>query len=226
MIETKDSLKLGLIVGFSLAACLTFVLFAMQMNNYWLAAAGKLTLFLGFSLTYFCLYSRRDFKPLFELYRKKYILISVVFGIVTFVSVIGGYYILRNQFNPAAILASLANSKITETTYPFVFIYIVVVNALLEEFFFRGFMFLTLFRLGYKKFAYIFSALLFSLYHYPIIGNVVSPLFLLLALVGLFAGGSFLNEVTRRCKNIWGALIIHIGANLAINSIAAYFFYF
>ena len=57
------------------------------------------------------------------------------------------------------------NIGVKSSNFIFVAIYISFANSLLEEFFFRGFAFLKLKEVSSRKFAYIFSALAFSIYH-------------------------------------------------------------
>ncbi len=58
-------------------------------------------------------------------------------------------------------------------------------NSLIEEYFFRGVIFRSLFE-RLPVFAYIISSLLFSLYHLAIFGTWFSGYILFLALFGLF----------------------------------------
>jgi len=123
------------------------------------------------------------------------------------------------------IIDGLAGEGITPVTYPYVFAYIVLINAFLEELFFRGFIFINTFNLGFKRFAYMFSSVLFALYHIAMMNSWFSPGIFLLCLVGLIAAGMLFNELARRCENILGGFFVHLGANLAINLIGMYFMY-
>lgn len=106
------------------------------------------------------------------------------------------------------------------------FIHIVVVNSFLEEFFFRGFLFRNLYLGGKKVYAYVFSSVLFALYHIGIFGSWFSPAMVCFCLAGLVVAGLFFCEVDRRCQNIYGGWLIHLGANVGINLIGAVLFYF
>ncbi|MCL1789295.1 MAG: CPBP family intramembrane metalloprotease, partial [Oscillospiraceae bacterium] len=67
--------------------------------------------------------------------------------------------------------------------------------------------------------------LLFSVYHVFIIDKLFSLGIFVFLMCGLAAAGLIFNELARRCKSMTGSLIVHISANLAINSIGAYYFY-
>ena len=98
-------------------------------------------------------------------------------------------------------------------------IYISFINSLLEEFFFRGFAFLSLKRLTGRGFAYVFSSLSFALYHVAMmIGWFSLPLFMLM-LAGLFVGGMIFNYLNEKCENVYTSWLVHMFANLGINTV-------
>lgn len=192
-------------------------------NNYWLTSALKTVLFLGAPIVY---YRSVNFKikQLFSI--NKFFKLFMYLALGTFAVIICGYLLLYNMFDRETILSGLFNQGITKTSYPFVFANIVFVNAFLEEFFFRGFVFLGIYNLGYKRFSHIFSSILFSLYHVVMVGNWFSLPIFALCIIGLVLAGIFFNTLDTKGQGILGGLVTHIGANLAINLIGAYLFYF
>ena len=92
-------------------------------------------------------------------------------------------------------------------------------NSLLEEFFFRGFAFLTIKRLTSRTFAYIFSAAAFSIYHVAMMIGWFSPLVFGLVLIGLFAGGLIFNFLNEKSGTIYPSWFVHMFANFAINTV-------
>jgi membrane protease YdiL (CAAX protease family) len=99
----------------------------------------------------------------------------------------------------------------------------VVFNALLEEYFFRGFIF---FNLENKYFAYTFSALAFSIYHISNFKNwFTDNLLIIIPLVGLFLSGILFNYLDSKSKDIYNSYIPHFAADLAI-VIIGYFIIF
>ena len=151
--------------------------------------------------------------------------IPSVLGIGCLALILIGYTLLSSFFDPNQILSGLRNQQITKSVYPFVFLHIVLVNSFLEEFFFRGFLFRNLYLQGKKGYAYLFSSVLFALYHIGIFGSWFSPFMVVVCLAGLVLSGLFFCEVDRRCESIYGGWVIHLGANVGINLIGAYLFY-
>jgi membrane protease YdiL (CAAX protease family) len=102
-------------------------------------------------------------------------------------------------------------------------IYLVVFNAFLEEYFFRGFVF---FNLNNRKFAYVFSSLAFSIYHISNFKNwFTNDLLIIIPLAGLFLSGILFNNLDSKSKDIYNSYIPHFAADLAI-VIIGYFIIF
>jgi membrane protease YdiL (CAAX protease family) len=195
-------------------------------NNYFYTSLVKLRLFLSTPLLYYSLSKRGRFKDLFCFKgNKKYMKAAALSGCLTFAFIILAFLFLNKFLDRRMILDGLASEGITKTTYPYVFANIVLINAFLEELFFRGFVFLGIFNLGFKRFSYIFSSVLFSLYHIVMMNSWFSPQIFLLCLAGLIGAGLLFNELDRRCENISGGFFVHLGANAAINLIGAYLLY-
>lgn len=224
----NNKMKLTLVVCLSLLSCLLYGIYKYVANgNYLFSSLVKIILFVGGPILFYSIVKDEKLKTLVTVKEKKGPLkLAILFGMLTLLLIIGGYIILRSQFDPESITSSLLSEGISEKTFPYVFIYIVLVNAFIEELFFRGFVFLSLYKMRYRLFAYIFSSLLFSIYHTVIMGSWFSPGIFFLLLTGLIVAGLILNELDRRCDNLYGGLCIHVGANLAINLIGVYMIYF
>ena len=79
---------------------------------------------------------------------------------------------------------------ITLDNFIYVTIYISFLNSFLEEFFYRGYAFITLKKHLNRKISYIFSASLFAIYH---IGMILESFIfpdIILVVIGLFLGFS------------------------------------
>ena len=113
-----------------------------------------------------------------------------------------------------------AKEGFTAATFPLAALYITFGNSLLEELFFRGFAFLALYRSGYKKLAWTFSAIAFALYHVSIMDGWFHPALLVLLTSGLACAGLLFNALDAKSQTIWPGWLVHMGANLAINTIA------
>ena len=194
-------------------------------NGYWMTSLFKLILFGVVPLLYFIKRKNQLFQVMNRGVKGSY-KIPALLGAGCLLLILAGYTLLYSFFDAKQILSGLHAQKITKTVYPFVFLHIVVVNSFLEEFFFRGFLFRQLYLSGKKGYAYLFSSVLFALYHIGIFGSWFSPAMVCFCLVGLVGAGLFFCEVDRRCQNIYGGWFLHLGANVGINLIGAVLFYF
>ncbi len=143
---------------------------------------------------------------------------SLCGGAVLFVGIVGGYFLLRGAFDFSGVTTSLLEGEgVTRENFPFVALYITLCNSMVEEFFFRGFAFLSLSRALSERCASIFSAAVFSLYHVAILDGWFSPLLTALMLLGLFVGGIIFNILASRGRSVIPSWIFHMAANLGIN---------
>ena len=92
---------------------------------------------------------------------------------------------------------------------------------MLEEFFFRGFAFLTAERKTPR--VWLFSALAFALYHVAIMGSWFHPILFVLLTAALAVAGVLFNALDRE-GTLWPAWLVHMAANLAINLIGMHLF--
>ena len=134
-------------------------------------------------------------------------------------AILGGYALLASWLDLSTVTGNLGVKEgITAATFPFVALYISLGNSFLEEFFFRGFAFLTLRESGCPRLAQGFSALAFALYHVTIMGSWFHPVLFVLFTAALAAAGVLFNLLDR-CGSIWPGWLVHMAANLAINTI-------
>lgn len=209
-----------LIVLITAFGCLCMgVVDAVIQPGYAVKSAIKIVLFLLLPILYALFDKQCDLKRLFRP-GKKGMLIALGLGMGVYTVILGGYLLLKDIFDFSALTASLtASTGVNKENFLFVAIYISFVNSLLEEFFFRGFSFLTLKRASNRKLAYMISSALFALYHVAMmIGWFGLPL-LLLVLAGLFAGGLIFCYFNEKFDNIYLSWLIHMFANFAINTI-------
>ena len=187
--------------------------------NYFLKSAIKLLLFLGFPAIYANIDKELKLKPIFSP-EKKGIKLSLGLGVGVYIVILGGYLLLKDVFDFSKITGTLAeNIGVDKNNFIFVSLYISFINSLLEEFFFRGFAFLTLKRVTNTKTAYIFSASLFSLYHVAMMIGWFSFRVFLIVLLGLFLGGLIFNYLNEKTGNIYPSWLVHMFANFSINTI-------
>lgn len=191
---------------------------------YPIKSAAKIVLFLLCPL----LYGRLDgdFHPLALLRPKKGgFLPALGLGMGVFAVILAAYFVLRNVGNFSVITGLLEqNIGVGRDSFVYVAVYISFVNSLLEEFFFRGFAFFTLRRLIGRRWAYLFSAMAFAIYHTAMMLGWFSPALFALALTGLFVGGVLFDWLNERTGTIYPSWMVHMFANFAINAVGCMLF--
>ena len=205
----------------TLAMCLVD---AVIKPPYLYKSLSKIVVFLIIPYIYVARYDKEAFKKLFTP-NKSNLKISIPLGIMVFSVVMIAYFICR-QFIDLGVIQNIltSNADINAENFIFVAIYISFFNSLLEEFFFRGYAFLIVKKYSSRKFAYIFSAFMFSFYHVGMTRGWFNILIYILALVGLFIGGCIFNYLNEKCDNIYSSWIVHMCANFAINTIGLLMF--
>ncbi|MBR6617768.1 MAG: CPBP family intramembrane metalloprotease [Oscillospiraceae bacterium] len=189
------------------------------MPGYVLKSVIKLVLFLACPFVLSRMDKQIAFAELFRV-QKNAIVRPILLGVGLYAVILCAYFLVRNVFDFSNIAGSLTqNVGVTKENFLFVAIYISFVNSLLEEFFFRGFVFTNLKTLYSRKFAHLFSAVVFALYHVAMmIGWFSLPMFLL-CMAGLTAGGLIFNYLNEKQGNIYASWFVHMFANFAINTI-------
>ena len=191
--------------------------------TYFVKAAIKLALFVIIPIS--LVIARKEtemlrfFKP-----NKKTLLPMLAFGVLMYGFIIGAYFLLGKYFDLSGITSSLDEIGVTKNNFIFVALYIAVCNSFLEEFIFRGFGFIGLGEKIGSKWACIFSAICFALYHITMMIGWYSFGLTALVVFALFVGGVILNLLDGKCKTVYPAWIVHIFANLAINTIGMILF--
>ena len=209
----------------ALAAC-CIAMSAIELiftPTYFVKAAIKLALFVIIPISLIVIRKEtsmlRFFKP-----NRKTLLPMLAFGVLMYAFIIGAYFLLGEYFDLSDITSSLDEIGVTKNNFIFVALYIAVCNSFLEEFIFRGFGFIGLIDKVGEKWACIFSAICFALYHITMMIGWYSIWLTALIIFALFVGGVILNLFDRKCRTIYPAWIVHIFANLAINTIGMILF--
>lgn len=209
-----------IIISIVVFACLCMGLVdAVIQPGYIAKSAIKIVLFLLLPLIYSIYDKNCDLKALFRLDIKG-VRLALLLGVGVYAVILAAFLLFKDVFDFSSLTSSLTSQTgVNKDNFIFVAIYISFANSLLEEFFFRGFAFLTLKKLSARKFAYIVSALMFALYHIAMmIGWFGAPV-VLLAMLGLFVGGVIFNYFNEKYDNIYLSWLIHMFANFATNTI-------
>lgn len=215
----KRSQTIGIILIVLLCCGVMGVVDGIVQPSYWVKSSIKVALFLICPGGYFLLNRDLNIKGLFIPTRKG-MKLCLWLGLGVFLVIIAAYALLKDVFDFSNITSSLTGSAgVNKGNFIWVALYISFVNSLLEEFFFRGFAFLTLKKLTSRVFAYVFSALVFALYHTAMMTGWFSIWAFLLVMIGLSVGGMIFDFLNEKCDSIYPSWIVHISANLAINLI-------
>lgn len=209
-----------IIISITVFACICMgIVDAVLQPGYFIKSVIKILLFLLLPVLYTLYDKNCNLKKLF-IPDKNGIFIALGLGAGVYAVILSAFLLFRNVFDFSSLTSSLtAGTGVNKSNFLFVAIYISFVNSLLEEFFFRGFSFLTLKQVSDRKLAYTVSSALFALYHIAMmIGWFAFPV-VLLSLAGLFAGGLIFNYFNEKYNNIYLSWVIHIFANFATNTI-------
>lgn len=201
-------------------ACIVMgIVDAVIQPGYAIKSAIKIIMFLLIPIVYGLFLKEFNIKNLMKP-DKKGLCIALCLGFVIYGVVIGAYWIFKDVFDFSALTGSLNETTgVNKSNFIWVAIYISFVNSLLEEFFFRGFSFITLKKLTSRRFAYVFSSMAFALYHIAMMIGWFGLPVILISLVGLFIGGMIFNRFDEKRENIYLSWLIHMFANFATNTI-------
>ena len=212
----KSVLIVALIVIFCI---LMAVIDGIFKADYFIKSMIKLVLFLILPIIYSLYDKEIALKEIFKP-KKSGLKTALLLCISVYVIILGGYLLLKGIFDFSAVTNTLTkNIGVTGENFIFVSLYISFINSLLEEFFFRGFAFLTLKRITGRKFAYLFSAAAFAVYHIAMMIGWFGLGVFLIVLAGLFAGGLIFNYLNEKSGTIYPSWLVHMFANFAINTI-------
>ena len=192
---------------------------AVIQPGYAIKSAIKIIMFLLIPIVYGLFLKEFNIKNLIKP-DKKGLCIALCLGFVIYGVVLGAYWIFKDVFDFSALTGSLNETTgVNKSNFIWVAIYISFVNSLLEEFFFRGFSFITLKKLTSRRFAYVFSSMAFALYHIAMMIGWFGLPVILISLAGLFIGGMIFNRFDEKSENIYLSWLIHMFANFATNTI-------
>ena len=214
----KNSYIIISVFIFSVIVCL---IDAVIQPNYFVKIPIKLIFFLALPLLFFVTNRKelKEFKGLF-IFRKSGILKSLLLGIGVYSVILIGYFLTRNIFDYSNVTSNLTDGMgITSDNFIYVSLYISLMNSFLEEFFFRGYGFITLKKYTGRRFAYIFSSLIFAAYHVGMLIGMFDLGTLALLLFGLIVGGCIFNYLNEKNNNIYPSWFVHMFANFAINTV-------
>ncbi|HHV26902.1 MAG TPA: CPBP family intramembrane metalloprotease [Tissierellia bacterium] len=218
MMHKKDNLYLITIMIF--AIIIMAVIDSYIQPGYLMKSIFKIFLFLIVPILYSMKNNNLSLAKLFHINSKNQIINSLILGLGVYGIIIGAYFVLKNFIDLNNIQNILLDSlKVSKKNFIYVAIYISFINSLLEEFFFRGFVFLNLNKTMTRIKAYGISAFAFAIYHLAILSNWFNPILFMISMLGLFVGGLIFNWLNERNENLYNSWLVHMFANFAINTI-------
>ena len=194
---------------------------AIIKPNYIIKSIIKIIFYLLIPTIYFIINKDelKDFKSLF-IPTKKNILKTIILSVSIYLFFVLGYFLVRNYIDFSNITTNLTNNMgIDKNNFIFVTLYISFINSFLEEFFYRGYAFITLKKHINKKTAYIFSSSIFTIYHIGMLTDFFKFPEIILMIIGLFIGGCIFNYLNEKTNNIYPSWIVHMFTNFGINTI-------
>lgn len=204
----------------SLIACIVLYIIEQYLGvNYAVKTISKLVLFVLVPYAYIKFIAKSDVKTELNLRNldKKRLKLGFIFGLASFLIVLAAFFVFQGAIDLKSIASELqTKSKITPANFLLVGFYVTFGNSFLEEFFFRGFIFLNLYNLKKQRLGYIYSSVLFGLYHIAIFKTWFSPSIILLCLLGLITVGFLFNWLNTKSQNLINSWLVHIFADTAV----------
>ena len=219
----KKKLSLGtvyMILAVAVCAIVMSLVDGVWQPDYVLKSAVKAVIFILGPLGYF-LIARKELSAFGALFKakKRSLLIAAGLGVLVYGFIVGGYFVLRGFIDFSSIASGLdGRTGLNADNLLYVALYMSFINSFLEEFLFRGFGFLMMKRRTSRGFAYVFSALMFALYHSGVTAGWFNIGIFLLTLLGLTAAGIVFNFLDDKSESIYTSWIVHMFANFGTNT--------
>jgi len=126
------------------------------------------------------------------------------------------FFVFKNFLDISTItskLNSLININLTNLI--FIGLYIIIFNSLLEEYFWRGFLFAKLDKILKSWQAYLITGIAFSFHHVMFYYNWFNLGFFLLVTFGLTVYALIMNYVFKKYQDLFSCWYVHIFADIA-----------
>lgn len=215
----NDMDKKRWIILLVITGCVMMALVDFTKMHYAPKAILKIATFLSLPVFYALLSS----KPMtWEIltFKKDSIKLSLLLGIVIYGFILLAYFAIGPLFDFSNVTRVLNNTVgVNRGNFLYISIYISFINSFIEEFFFRGFAFLTLKKHSSRRFAIIFSSIAFALYHVTLMAGLFDFSLYVLLLSALVVAGFILNLLDEKSNTLYPSWLVHAFANFSINTI-------
>lgn len=214
----KNKKLIYIIVTTFITIILLYIADQILHLNYLSKVLVKLILFSLFPIVYVLRTGENFIKDSFVHEKKGFgVKLSHILGILVFIILIATFYLIKQYMNIDILISEFElKYKINHSNILYYGIYLAFINSLLEEFFFRGFIFLNLKKLGMKRMAYLSSSIAFSIYHVGNFQNWFNIWVFVLATTGLFVGGIIFNYLDDKEHTFLNSWFVHICADIAL----------
>ncbi len=147
---------------------------------------------------------------------------GVVIGLLMFCVILAAYSLfLSHWINVADVREKIQKiANINQDTFKFGGFYFIFVNALIEEYFWRWFIFSRCEEVVPGKVAVLFSALFFMVHHTIGLAVLTNWRVALVGSLAVFVAGALWSEYFRRHRSIWSNYFSHAIADLALHFVA------
>ena len=201
------------------AGCLVMAFIdGIWQPGYRIKSAFKMLFFAFLPIVYSAMDKQCGIRKVFGFHRKG-LKIAAILAVSVYILIISAYFIGQRFIDFSAVAGTLEKSQgVNKSNFITTRIYISFINSLLEEFFFRGFAYLCLKQTAGRNFAFVFSALCFSLYHIAILDGWFSLPVTALTIAALAAGGGMFNLINEKTGGIYASWLVHAAANFGINT--------
>ncbi len=210
--------RLYIILSTIVTILLLYIVDQVLLVSYVQKACIKIVLFGVFPILYLLKNKENFLKDSFKgVGKKKRIIQDLVLGCTIFILIYAIYYIMQSSLDQKTIVEEFGSKyQIDKTNIIYYSLYITFINSFMEEFFFRGFVFLNLKKNGNKRLGYFFSSIAFAIYHIANFQNWVSIGAFAVISLGLFVGGIIFNYLDDRTNSFVSSWSVHIFADLSI----------
>lgn len=148
---------------------------------------------------------------------KKILIKALLFAIACIIFALFASEVISNFFDVTSIVSEVkSRTNASRQLVLASLLYISVVNSLMEEVYFRGFVLVRLQSRFSNRIASWISALFFAAYHLITFRNWFSPSLLILTLSALTLGGLILNYFTLKYRSLLPVWLIHALMNITI----------
>lgn len=152
---------------------------------------------------------------LFPVFKKR-IFSSLGIGAIFILIYVGAFYFFREYLDLQNVVDQLRQmADINVKNILFIGMYIILINSLLEEFFWRGFLFDKLRYQVRQWIAYLLTGIAFSFHHMVFYYNWFDLKYLIIITVGLSIYAMIMNFIFSKTKDLYTCWLIHGCADVA-----------